>query len=79
MCQRLIVLYARKSVERENSISCETQLEAQQNTVDPAGKAIDLAQAWQQADYDCKKAVAMVLIHQMRIAPDGSVTVVWNL
>ncbi len=27
MCQIAIVLYARKSVERENSISCETQLE----------------------------------------------------
>lgn len=27
MCQTAIILYARKSVERENSISCETQLE----------------------------------------------------
>lgn len=27
MCQTAIALYARKSVERENSISCETQLE----------------------------------------------------
>ena len=35
MCQIAIVLYARKSVERENSISCETQLEYCRSVIRP--------------------------------------------
>ena len=35
MCQTAIILYARKSVERENSISCETQLEYCRSAIRP--------------------------------------------
>ena len=35
MCQIAIALYARKSVERENSISCETQLEYCKSVIKP--------------------------------------------
>lgn len=35
VCQTAIVLYARKSVERENSISCETQIEYCKSAVKP--------------------------------------------
>ena len=42
-------------------------------------KAIDLAKSWKTADYDRKKAVAMIMIHQIRIREDGSAKIVWNL
>ncbi|MCI8790376.1 MAG: recombinase family protein [Lachnospiraceae bacterium] len=42
-------------------------------------KAIDLAKSWKTADYDRKKAVAMIMIHQIRISEDGSAKIVWNL
>ena len=40
---------------------------------------IDLAKSWKTADYDRKKAVAMIMIHKIIISEDGSTRIVWNL
>ena len=41
--------------------------------------AIDLVKSWKRADYTEKKAVAMIMLHQIRVREDGSMQVIWNL
>ena len=48
-------------------------LRSETNTV------IDLAKSWKTADYERKKAVAMIMIHEIRISEDGSTKIIWNL
>ncbi len=40
---------------------------------------IDLTKSWQTADYDRKKTVAMIMIHKIMIAEDGSTKVIWRI
>lgn len=40
---------------------------------------VDFAESWKTADYECKKSIAMLMIHQIIISEDGSVDVVWNI
>lgn len=40
---------------------------------------IDLARSWKTADYERKKEVATIMIHQIIISEDGSTKIVWNI
>lgn len=40
---------------------------------------VDLTKSWQTADYDRKKTVAMIMIHKIMIAEDGSTKVIWRI
>jgi len=40
---------------------------------------IDLVKSWKTADYNRKKAVAMIMIHKIIISEDGSTRIVWNI
>jgi hypothetical protein len=40
---------------------------------------VNLAKSWQTADYQRKKAVAMIMIHQIVISEDGSAKILWNI
>jgi hypothetical protein len=40
---------------------------------------VNLARSWQTADYQRKKAVAMIMIHQIVISEDGSAKILWNI
>ena len=60
-----LALYER--MEELKSLRSET------NTV------IDLAKSWKTADYDRKKAVAMIMIHKILIGEDGNTKIIWNL
>ena len=40
---------------------------------------LDLAQSWKTADYECKKNITMLMIHQILISESGDVNIVWNL
>ncbi len=44
-----------------------------------AETVVNLAKSWQNADYDRKKAVAMIMISKIIIAEDGSVKIEWNI
>lgn len=39
----------------------------------------DLAQAWREADFSRKKAAALLLLQQILVGENGSVTILWNL
>lgn len=40
---------------------------------------VNLASSWKTADYDRKKDVAMIMIHQIVIGEDGSTKIIWNI
>ena len=40
---------------------------------------VNLAKSWKNADYDRKKAVAMIMIQKIIISEDGSVKIIWNI
>lgn len=40
---------------------------------------VNLAKSWRTADYERKKAVAMIMIHKIVISEDGSTKVLWNI
>ncbi len=46
---------------------------------DEADVIIDLAKSWKTADYNRKKEVAMIMIHQIIISEDGSTKIIWNI
>lgn len=40
---------------------------------------INLAHSWRSADYNCKKSVAMIMIHKIIISEDGNAQIIWNI
>ena len=46
---------------------------------DQAGAVVNLAKSWKTADYQRKKAVAMIMIHKILISEDGDAKIIWNV
>lgn len=40
---------------------------------------VDFAESWKTADYECRKSIAMLMIHQITVSEDGSINIVWNI
>lgn len=40
---------------------------------------VDLVKSWNVADYNCRKAVAMIMIHQIVISEDCSARIIWTI
>ena len=43
------------------------------------GAVVNLAKSWKTADYQRKKAVAMIMIHKILISEDGDAKIIWNV
>ena len=65
-------------LERDRQALC-AQLETLKNSGHEAEPAVDLVQSWKRADYTRRKQAAMLMIHQILVHEDGSVTIVWNI
>ena len=50
-----------------------------QQRSEEAKTAVDMARSLENADYSRKKAFAVVMIHKIVIAEDGSVRIEWNI
>lgn len=40
---------------------------------------VNLEKYWEDADYEQKKSVAMIMIHQITISEDGNTKIIWNI
>ncbi len=40
---------------------------------------MDLEETWKTADYDCRKSIAMRMIHQITVSGDGNLNIVWTI
>ena len=57
-------------LKQERLALCQ-QMEKLQSDEEKTGAVINLAKSWKTADYQRKKAVAMILIHKILISEDG--------
>lgn len=52
------------------------ELESQSTETDAV---VNLAKPWKKADYNSKKAVAMIMIEKILVSEDGSAKIIWNI
>ena len=64
---------------KQDRLALYQQMEELQNREDETGAVINLAKSWKTADYQRKKAVAMILIHKIFISADGDAKIIWNM
>ena len=55
------------------------QMEEINDSGEESDIVIDLAHSWRSADYNCKKSVAMIMIHKIIISEDGNAQIIWNI
>lgn len=55
------------------------RIEELSNRKDETDQVVNLTRSWRTADYNCKKSVAMVMIHKIIISEDGNAQIIWNI
>ena len=65
-------------LKKDRLALCE-RLDELKGRENETGVVINLARSWQNADYERKKAVAMVMINRIVISEDGSARIEWNI
>lgn len=55
------------------------RIEELSNRKDETDQVVNLAGSWRTADYNCKKNVAMIMIHKILISEDGNAQIIWNI
>lgn len=73
------LLNQRASQLKQEQNLLNEQLDALKNKASETAVVIDLEESWKNADYDCKKRIAMLMIHQITVGEDGDVNIVWNI
>jgi len=64
---------------KRDRIALNDRIDAIKKRENETVAVIDLSQTWKTADYECKKAVASLMIHQITVSEDGNINVVWNI
>ncbi len=76
----LLELVNRKASQlKQERVFLLERLSEIRNRCDDSGTMLDLVSAWADADNERRKMVAMLLIHQIIIAEDGSTEIIWNI
>lgn len=76
----LLTLANQKATQlKKDKLALYERLEELNSRSDETDNVVNLARSWQNADYNRKKAVAMIMIHKIEIAEDGSAKIVWNI
>lgn len=78
--EELLALANQKAAQlKKDRLALYERLEELKSQSEEAKTVVDMARSWQGADYSRKKSVAMVMIHNIVIAEDGSVKIEWNI
>ena len=64
---------------KQDRLTLYARMEELSSRKEETDVVINLADSWQTADYQRKKAVAMIVIHKILIREDGSIQIIWNL
>jgi len=76
----LLALANQKATQlKRDRLALYERLEEIKSRSEETETIVDLAKSWKKADYNRKKAVAMIMIHQIVISEDGSAKVIWNI
>lgn len=78
--QDLLAIVNQKATQlKQDRIALQSRMKELLDLERETDDAIDLVKSWKRADYTEKKAVAMIMLHQIRVREDGSMQVIWNL
>lgn len=75
----LTIANQKASQLKRDRLALYERIEELKNQEDQAGAVVNLAKSWKTADYQRKKAVAMILIHKILIREDGNAKIIWNV
>ena len=76
----LLALANQKAAQlKKEKLSLYERMEDLKRREDETSVAVNLAKSWKNADYQRKKAVAMIMIHRIMIGEDGDAKIEWNV
>lgn len=75
----LTIANQKASQLKRDRLALYERMEELKNQEDQAGAVVNLAKSWKTADYQRKKAVAMIMIHKILISEDGDAKIIWNV
>ena len=75
----LTIANKKASQLKRDRLALYERMEELKNQEDQAGAVVNLAKSWKTADYQRKKAVAMIMIHKILISEDGDAKIIWNV
>lgn len=76
----LLTLANQKATQlKRDRLTLYERIEELKSRSNETNVVINLAKSWKKADYDRKKAVAMIMIHKIVISEDGSTKIIWNI
>ncbi len=76
----LLALANRKASQlKKDRLALQERIDELKGIGDETDTVVNLAKSWRTAGYKRKKAVAMIMIHQIIISEDGSAKVLWNI
>lgn len=76
----LLTLANQKATQlKRERLALHERLEKLNSCGEETNAAVNLARFWQSASDLKKKAVAMIMIHKIRIRENGSIQIIWNL
>lgn len=64
---------------KRDRLALQDRIDELKSRGNEADVVVNLAKSWRTADYQRKKAVAMIMIHQIIISEDGSTKIIWNI
>ena len=75
----LTIANQKASQLKRDRLALYERMEELKNQENQAGAVVNLAKSWKTADYQRKKAVAMIMIHKILIREDGDAKIIWNV
>jgi hypothetical protein len=64
---------------KQDKLALQERIEELRSRDAESDVVVNLAKSWQTADYQRKKAVAMIMVHQIIISEDGSAKILWTI
>ena len=76
----LLALANQKAAQfKKDKLALYERMEDLKSRGDETSVVVNLAKSWKTADYQRKKAIAMIMIHRIIISEDGSAKIEWNI
>lgn len=76
----LLILANQKATQlKRDRLALFDRMEELKSKGEETNAVVNLSRSWKNADYNRKKEVAMIMIHQIIISEDGSTKIIWNL
>lgn len=78
--EELTAIANRKAAEyKKSKLELYERIEKLKSNAAETSSIVNITKSWKNANYDRKKAVAMIMIQKILISEDGDVKIIWNI